>query len=53
MRDSGCFNHQQHQFMYYVLLFIALILFLTVFAAFDSSSAKKVARIKRDTQQRQ
>jgi hypothetical protein len=36
-------------FMYYVLLFIALILFMTAFARFDGlASAKKMARIKSD-----
>lgn len=35
--------------MYYVLLFIALILFMTAFARFDGlASAKKMARIKSD-----
>ena len=36
--------------MYYLLLFIALIVFLTVFARFDSSaSTKNAVRIKRDS----
>ncbi len=35
--------------MYYVLLFIALILFMTALARFDGiASARKTAQIKRD-----